>query len=98
MSKGRGLVPPAQIPSVWGSEPTTRERDTEDDSVLPGQSLDPLPGLNAYSLYSPENLHVLMFNWLNETFPHPENRFVNGAQGGVGAGYYGWCFSALTVY
>lgn len=45
------------------------------------------------TLYSPENVHVRIFEWLNETFPHPENRFVNGAQGGTGAGYFAWCFS-----
>ncbi|RSH94515.1 hypothetical protein EHS25_004318 [Saitozyma podzolica] len=59
--------------------------------------LDPLPHiasspLGAHTLYSPENMHVLIFEWLNQTFPHPENRFVNGAQGGVGASYFGWCF------
>lgn len=49
--------------------------------------------LGADTLYSPENLHVLIFDWLNETFPHPENKLVNGAQGGVGSGYFSWCFS-----
>ncbi|KAK8861417.1 hypothetical protein IAR55_002236 [Kwoniella newhampshirensis] len=52
----------------------------------------PLSHLGATTLYSPDNLHVMIFDWLNENFPHPENRFVNGAQGGVGAGYFGWCF------
>jgi hypothetical protein len=49
----------------------------------------------ASTLYSPENLHVLIFDWLNTTFPNSENRLINGAQGGVGAGYFGWCFSEL---
>lgn len=48
--------------------------------------------MGASTLYSPENLHVLVFEWLNSTFPHPQNTFVNGAQGGVGAGYFAWCF------
>ncbi|WWC87702.1 uncharacterized protein L201_002594 [Kwoniella dendrophila CBS 6074] len=46
----------------------------------------------APTLYSKENLHVIIFDWLNTTFPNPENRFINGAQGGIGAGYFGWCF------
>ncbi|TXT11073.1 hypothetical protein VHUM_01824 [Vanrija humicola] len=46
----------------------------------------------ATTLYSRENLHFLVFDWLNATFPNAGNRFVNGAQGGVGAGYFAWCF------
>lgn len=41
-------------------------------------------------------MHVRIFDWLNSTFPHVDNRFVNGAQGGVGSGYFGWCFSTST--
>jgi len=52
--------------------------------------------LGADTLYSKENLHVLVFNWLNATFPHARNRFVNGAQGGVGSGYFAWCFSECS--
>jgi hypothetical protein len=52
----------------------------------------------ADTLYSPENLHVLIFDWLNTTFPHKENRLINGAQGGVGAGYFGWCFSEWHIF
>jgi hypothetical protein len=63
--------------------------------------LDPLrflrPGMGASTLHSAENLHVRIFDWLNSTFPHPENRFVNGAQGGVGSGYFGWCFSKSSL-
>lgn len=53
----------------------------------------PLVHLGASTLYSHENLHMQIFEWLNETFPNPDNRFINGAQGGVGAAYFGWCFS-----
>ncbi|GMK56652.1 hypothetical protein CspeluHIS016_0304920 [Cutaneotrichosporon spelunceum] len=49
-------------------------------------------GMGASTLYSHENFNVLVFEWLNATFPHPGNTFVNGAQGGVGAGYFAWCF------
>ena len=49
--------------------------------------------MGASTLHSTENLHVRIFDWLNSTFPNPANRFVNGAQGGVGSGYFGWCFS-----
>jgi hypothetical protein len=63
--------------------------------------LDPLrflrPGMGASTLYSTENMHVRIFDWLNATFPHAENRFVNGAQGGVGSGYFGWCFSKFIL-
>jgi hypothetical protein len=59
--------------------------------------LDPLrflrPGMGASTLHADENLHVRIFDWLNATFPHVDNQFVNGAQGGVGSGYFGWCFS-----
>ena len=49
--------------------------------------------MGASTLYSPQNLHTIIFNWLNETFPHRDNRLINGAQGGVGSGYFAWCFS-----
>lgn len=44
------------------------------------------------TLYSPENMHVLVFDWLSNMFPG-DHRFINGAQGAVGAEYFGWCFS-----
>ncbi|WWD16677.1 hypothetical protein CI109_101107 [Kwoniella shandongensis] len=70
--------------------------DSAISSSLPDDSIShpiaPLAHLGATTLYSPDNLHVMIFDWLNEQFPHPDNRFVNGAQGGVGAGYFGWCF------
>lgn len=51
----------------------------------------------ADTLYSHENLHVLVYDWLNATFPNGgRNRFINGAQGGVGSGYFAWCFSELA--
>lgn len=76
VSKGRGLVNPS-----------------DDDHVHPPPLRDgETAAMGASTLYSPENLHVLVFEWLNSTFPHPENKFVNGAQGGVGAGYFAWCF------
>jgi hypothetical protein len=78
--------------------PLDAERQGEEDESAPMSS--PTGGrpkatekIGADTLYSPENLHVLIFDWLNETFPHPENRLVNGAQGGVGSGYFSWCFS-----
>jgi hypothetical protein len=55
--------------------------------LVAGNSTGSLP-----TLYSPENMHVLLFNWLSNTFRGNHN-FVNGAQGGVGAEYFGWCFS-----
>ncbi|KAL7419642.1 hypothetical protein Q5752_005555 [Cryptotrichosporon argae] len=68
-------------------------------SVSKGRGLVPPDGVYSSegaealaTLYSPENLHVIVFDWLNKTFPHAENRFINGAQGGVGSGYFGWCF------
>jgi hypothetical protein len=80
VSKGRGLRPPPN--------PTAPHLERRDDNTNASDKL-----LGADTLYSKENLHVLVFDWLNATFPHKENRFVNGAQGGVGAGYFAWCFS-----
>ncbi|EIW68892.1 hypothetical protein TREMEDRAFT_31125, partial [Tremella mesenterica DSM 1558] len=80
VSKGRGLTPPSHLTSH------SRRQAAEEAS-------EPFtPPLGANTLYSPENMHVLIFDWLNFTFPHPGNRLINGAQGGVGAGYFGWCF------
>lgn len=63
-------------------------------------SIDPVrylrPAMGASTLYSDENMHVRIFDWLNTTFPHADNQFINGAQGGVGSGYFGWCFSEST--
>ena len=95
VSKGRGLIPAAQ----------KHERQTP-RQILPVDDEDAIaedknstsgmaPKLGADTLYSPENMHVLIFDWLNETFPHPQNRLINGAQGGVGSGYFSWCFSEL---
>lgn len=98
MSKGRGLKPASK------THDQTRRRqilpvDDEDPVFETGanSSTNPVPRLGADTLYSPENLHVLIFDWLNETFPHPQNRLINGAQGGVGAGYFSWCFSKLPL-
>lgn len=63
-----------------------------EDHVHPPSSEGETAPMGASTLYSPENLHVLVFEWLNATFPHRDNVFVNGAQGGVGAGYFAWCF------
>lgn len=114
VSKGRGLVPPTSIPSDLHPRrrlPTRTKRSTirrtSEDGFPPravSHPLDPLPhiasspALGAHTLYSPENMHVLIFEWLNQTFPHPENRFVNGAQGGVGASYFGWCFRESNAF
>ncbi|WVQ79025.1 hypothetical protein IAT38_001117 [Cryptococcus sp. DSM 104549] len=100
VSKGRGLTPPAALrrrdddASSPVSAPDSKTEDNIDitEAPPPSHPIAPLSHLGASTLYSPDNLHVLIFDWLNETFPHPENRFVNGAQGGVGAGYFGWCF------
>ncbi|WVQ73720.1 hypothetical protein IAR50_003300 [Cryptococcus sp. DSM 104548] len=70
--------------------------DSAKDSQEGSHPISPLAHLGASTLYSPENLHVQIFEWLDRAFPskNPErkNRFVNGAQGGVGAAYFGWCF------
>jgi hypothetical protein len=81
VSKGRGLTTPTNV-----VVPQLDRRGDEQDAPL-----------GADTLYSKENLHVLVFDWLNATFPHPNNRFVNGAQGGVGAGYFAWCFSESSL-
>ncbi|ORY23426.1 hypothetical protein BCR39DRAFT_549216 [Naematelia encephala] len=98
VSKGRGLSPPRSLlrrSSVdsFGELPELASRDDDDDLSEPFDASEGTSQpLGATTLYSPENMHVLVFDWLNATFPHPENRLVNGAQGGVGAGYFGWCF------
>nr|XP_018264557.1 uncharacterized protein I303_02727 [Kwoniella dejecticola CBS 10117]OBR86715.1 hypothetical protein I303_02727 [Kwoniella dejecticola CBS 10117] len=95
VSKGRGLKPPP------GHLDHHHIRQDEQSVSPPSSNLDiteaapksnPQKQLGATTLYSKENLHVMIFDWLNATFPNPGNRFVNGAQGGVGAGYFGWCF------
>jgi hypothetical protein len=56
-------------------------------------------------LYAPENMHVRIFNYLDDKFPgngnavfkesakdNGKNSFVNGAQGGVGSDYFSMCF------
>jgi len=108
VSKGRGLVPAEhrhearqyedeegegqqeQPAPVMVEPPPIEEEDERPPAPEPTSSK---PKFGADTLYSPENMHVLVFDWLNETFPHPENRLVNGAQGGVGSGYFSWCFS-----
>lgn len=81
--------------------PSPEARHADPCPVSKGRGLVPseqsTAKLGAMTLYSPENVHMLIFQWLNETFPIPGNRFVNGAQGGVGAGYFGWCFSMFTT-
>ncbi|KLT45969.1 hypothetical protein CC85DRAFT_239698 [Cutaneotrichosporon oleaginosum] len=81
---------PFTVAAIGGSVSKGRGlvNPSEDDHVRP----PPDAGMGASTLYSPENLHVLVFEWLNSTFPHPGNTFVNGAQGGVGSGYFAWCF------
>ena len=32
--------------------------------------------------------HYLVFDWLNGTFPHPENNHIDGARGARSSGYY----------
>lgn len=84
VSKGRGLSSP--------NDRTAHLRDAADKAN--GISGDDGDAYGADTLYSHENLHVLVYDWLNATFPNGgRNRFVNGAQGGVGAGYFAWCFS-----
>ncbi|ODO09192.1 hypothetical protein I350_02792 [Cryptococcus amylolentus CBS 6273] len=87
-------APPASddaIPAEAESDP-----DSSEESKEGSHPISPLAHLGASTLYSPENLHVQIFEWLDRAFPsrNPErkNRFVNGAQGGVGAAYFGWCF------
>lgn len=106
VSKGRGLTPPApqrrRQPEPPRPAPTWLADSPKNAAVLPlnddasDTESAPTAGANAVlgatTLYSHENLHVQIFDFLNKTFPHPENRLVNGAQGGVGAGYFGWCF------
>ena len=100
VSKGRGLVPPlrsSRFASGPGPGRHLGHRRSTDEAELHDtlrHQVDPLAHLAASTLYAPDNMHVLIFDWLNSTFPHPKNRFVNGAQGGVGSGYFGWCFSA----
>ncbi|KAK4685602.1 hypothetical protein P7C73_g4544, partial [Tremellales sp. Uapishka_1] len=90
VSKGRGLSPPRSSSRPSLVPPSPRQEFEEDDTSHP---LEPLGHFVASTLYSPENLHVMIFDWLNATFPNGgQNKFVNGAQGGVGAGYFGWCF------
>lgn len=75
---------------VMVEPPPVVEEDEQPPAPDPTTSM---PRFGADTLYSPENMHVLIFDWLNATFPHPENKMVNGAQGGVGSGYFSWCFS-----
>jgi hypothetical protein len=83
VSKGRGLIPPSPTSPFSSPSPSTPDDEARAE-----------PQLGASTLYSPENMHVMIFDWLNATFPNGgRNRFVNGAQGGVGSGYFGWCFS-----
>ena len=51
----------------------------------------------AATLYSQENMHWQVYDWLDARFPSANNRFINGAQGGVGAGYFAWCFGASGI-
>jgi hypothetical protein len=47
------------------------------------------------NLYNPLNLHSQIFDFLNTTFPSNSstpNRFVNGAQGGLGSDYFAGCW------
>ena len=74
-------------------EPPPMEQDNDQPPTPAPEPTASMPKFGADTLYSPENMHVLIFDWLNETFPHPENKMVNGAQGGVGSGYFSWCFS-----
>lgn len=56
-------------------------------------------------LYAPQNMHTIIFNWLNAKFPGKArpvigdtgkptgtNGFINGAQGGMGSDYFSMCF------
>lgn len=113
VSKGRGLVEPSTPLAGpgrkqrslrrgrevnladGGDDDRDHEHEPEDDVLFEYPS--PSVNYGAKTLYSPENMHVLIFKWLNETFPHKDNRFVNGAQGGVGAQYYEWCYGASSA-
>jgi hypothetical protein len=73
-----------------------RERDA-DISVSKGRGLRPVDApmrnlTGAATLYSQENMHLQIYEWLDARYPSVNNRFINGAQGGVGAGYFAWCF------
>ncbi|BEI82030.1 hypothetical protein CcaverHIS002_0211900 [Cutaneotrichosporon cavernicola] len=35
--------------------------------------------------------HIQMFQWWNQTFPHPENRHADGAVGARGSDYFKYC-------
>ena len=109
VSKGRGLVPAKENYKRQSEDRVDGDGSVEgavSDTPLLGSTEEKKPDqgsktkdkLGADTLYSPENLHVLIFDWLNATFPHPENRLVNGAQGGVGSGYFSWCFSESRVW
>nr|XP_019012223.1 uncharacterized protein I206_03068 [Kwoniella pini CBS 10737]OCF51004.1 hypothetical protein I206_03068 [Kwoniella pini CBS 10737] len=98
VSKGRGLKPPPT--SNHSQSNDIRQDQNEEQAITNLDITEDISSTNpnnkaqfgATTLYSKENLHVLIFDWLNTTFPNPQNRFINGAQGGVGAGYFGWCF------
>ncbi|WWC99168.1 hypothetical protein V866_006063 [Kwoniella sp. B9012] len=98
VSKGRGLTPPPDHPRHQShkrprqGEEQAKTNANIDLTEVPSSAPPKQTQMGATTLYSKENLHVMIFDWLNSTFPNPENRFVNGAQGGVGAGYFGWCF------
>lgn len=103
VSKGRGLVEPSaplagpgrpQRPLQRGREAVDAQHEIEHEDDVLSEYPSPSVTYGAKTLYSPENMHVLIFQWLNQTFPHKDNRFVNGAQGGVGAQYYAWCYGA----
>ncbi|OCF42382.1 hypothetical protein I317_03757 [Kwoniella heveanensis CBS 569] len=93
VSKGRGLTPPPGVPSKRAEQPISAAAANVDiTETAPSADSSPPAQMGATTLYSHQNLHYMIFDWLNKTFPNPGNRFVNGAQGGVGAGYFGWCF------
>jgi hypothetical protein len=97
VSKGRGLKPVVKTherPAPRQLQPVDDEDAIAEDT---NSTIGMVPNLGANTLYSPENMHVLIFDWLNETFPHPQNRLINGAQGGVGSGYFSWCFSGSPL-
>ena len=73
-----------------------RKRDA-DETVSKGRGLRPVDApmrnlTGAATLYSQENMHLQIYEWLDARYPSVNNRFINGAQGGVGAGYFAWCF------
>ncbi|WVQ94715.1 hypothetical protein IAU59_001795 [Kwoniella sp. CBS 9459] len=94
VSKGRGLTPPPGVAVRRAEEPISATAANVDltEASSSGDSGPASGQMGATTLYSHQNLHYMIFDWLNRTFPNPGNRFVNGAQGGVGAGYFGWCF------